>query len=170
MLRNFAASIDKIDEWIGEVISWLVLLLVLVTVYDVLMRYLFQAGSVALQEIEVHLFATNFMLTAGWALLREGHVRVDLLYSRLGTRKRAWVNLLGALFLCIPYCVVVIWAAFPFVIDSWSIQEGSPDPGGLGARYLLKTVIPLAFALILLQALSQAIKNLLIVIEKKKRR
>jgi TRAP-type mannitol/chloroaromatic compound transport system permease small subunit len=154
------------NGWIGDGVSWLSLVLVLVTVYDVFMRYFLREGSVAIQEAEWHLFAMNFMLAGGWTLLKAGHVRVDILYSRFSKHQKAWVDLLGSLVFCIPYCILVIFAAWRFVYDSWSILEGSPDPGGLPALYILKTVMPVAFLLVGLQAVSEAIKNALIILDK----
>jgi TRAP-type mannitol/chloroaromatic compound transport system permease small subunit len=154
------------NVWIGDGVSWLSLVLVLVTVYDVFMRYFLREGSVAIQEAEWHLFAMNFMLAGGWTLLKAGHVRVDILYSRFSKHQKAWVDLLGSLVFCIPYCILVIFAAWRFVYDSWSILEGSPDPGGLPALYILKTVMPVAFLLVGLQAVSEAIKNALIILDK----
>lgn len=160
--RTVVRTIDSINEWVGSGVKWLTLLLVLITVYDVLMRYVFRAGSIYIQESEWHLFAANFMLAAGWTLLNDGHVRVDLIYTRLSDKKKAWIDLFGSIVFLLPYCMLVIWAAWPFVADSWSILEGSPDPGGLPALYLLKTVIPVAFLLLGIQAISQAVKNFFI--------
>ena len=169
ILRSFVRVIDRLNEWIGNGVSWLTLILVLITVYDVMMRYFFRAGSIAIQEAEWHLFAMNFMLAGGWTLLHEGHVRVDLLYARFDKDKKAWIDFLCSLTFCIPYCVLVIFAAWPFVLDSWSIWEGSPDPGGLPGLYILKTVIPVSFLLIGIQAVSEAIKNLFIILKKEGR-
>lgn len=161
--RTVIRTIDTINDWVGSGVKWLTLLLVLITVYDVLMRYVFRAGSIYIQESEWHLFAANFMLAAGWTLLNDGHVRVDLIYTLLDDKKKAWIDFLGSIVFLLPYCMLVIWAAWPFVVDSWSILEGSSDPGGLPARYLLKTVIPVAFLLLAIQAISQAVKNFLLI-------
>jgi TRAP-type mannitol/chloroaromatic compound transport system permease small subunit len=160
--------IDGINDRIGKWVGWLTLLLVLITVYDVIMRYFFRAGSVAIQEAEVHLFAMNFLLAAGWTYLNDGHVRVDILYLRFDPKTKAWIDLLGALFFCVPYCLLVIWAAGPFVMDSWAIRESSPNPGGLPATYVLKATIPVAFFLIAVQAFSQAVKKILFLTGKEK--
>lgn len=151
--------IDKINDKTGEVVSWLALLLVLITVWDVTLRYLFHSGSVAFQELEWHLYAINFLIAAGWTLLKGGHVRIDLFYIRMGNKHKALVDLIGALLFCIPFCLLVIWAGWPFFFSSLSIRECSPDPGGLPARYVLKAMIPIGFALIALQAISEAIKS-----------
>lgn len=89
ILRTLVRVIDAMKGWIGNGVSWLTLLLVLITVYDVMMRYFFRAGSIAIQEAEWHLFAMNFMLAGGWTLLHGGHVRVDFLYTRFGKDKKA---------------------------------------------------------------------------------
>ena len=161
-LEVLIRPIDAANRVAGQVAGWMATALVLFTVYDVLMRYVFKAGSVAIQETEWHLFSANFLLAAGWTLLNQGHVRVDMLYQRFGSRTKAGIDLVGSLLFCVPYCILIIWAAWPFVADSWMLNEGSPDPGGLPARYIIKTIIPVSFGLLGLQALSQAAKNLLV--------
>lgn len=148
--------IDSISEWTGKVTAWLVLAMVLLISYDVAMRYLFHSGSVALQELEWHIFAIIFLFGAAYTLKHDGHVRVDILYrSRfLSNRHRAWVDLVGTLLFLIPFCLLVISGSLPFVGNSFAMSEGSPDPGGLPYRYLLKAAIPLAFGLLLLQGIS----------------
>jgi len=158
-LKALTNVIDGINKVMGAVATLFILLLVLVTMTDVTLRYLFRAGSVAFQELEWHLYAANFVLAAGWTMLKDGHVRIDILYNRGGPRKRAVIDLLGVFLLCIPFCLIVIWSSWPYFINAWSIREGSPDPGGLPARYILKAMIPLGFSLVLLQAFSQAVKS-----------
>ncbi len=161
-LRTLSSAIDRVDEVVGEASSWLVLFLVLVTITDVSLRYLFHAGSVAFQELEWHLYAANFLIAAGWTMLRDGHVRIDIFYSRFGSRGQALVDLLGTLLFCIPFCIVVILAARPFFLNAWSIGEGSPDPGGLPARYILKAAIPVGFGIVVVQSISQVLKALFV--------
>jgi len=153
--------IENIAEWTGRAVSWLVLAMVLLIAYDVTMRYLFQAGSVALQELEWHLFALLFLLGAAYTFKHDGHVRVDIFYHgrRMSDRGRAWIDLLGGLFLLIPFCLLIIISAFPFVETAFVMHEGSPDPGGLPYRFLLKASIPLAFVLILLQGLAHMLRS-----------
>jgi len=166
-LQQAAAWIERLSEFSGRMIAWLVLLLVLLISYDVAMRYLFQGGSVALQELEWHLFALIFLLGAANTLKHDGHVRVDVFYqNRMGKRGRAWVNLLGTLLFLIPFCSLVIVSAWPFVHDAWLFHESSPDPGGLPARWLLKAAIPIGFLLLLLQGLADAIHSLQILLER----
>jgi TRAP-type mannitol/chloroaromatic compound transport system permease small subunit len=159
--RRTAHLIDTANEWIGRAVAWLVLAMVLLVGYDVAMRYLFSRGSVALQELEWHLFAMVFLLGAAYTLKHDAHVRVDVLYhSRWMTpRRRAWVNLVGSLALLVPFCLLVITSSWPFVVDAYIHGEGSPDPGGLPHRWLLKACIPLGFALVLLQGVALALRS-----------
>lgn len=159
-LTTVARWIDRLNEWIGRGAAWLSLLIVLVTASNVLLRYLFRKTSVGFQELEWHLFGPLFMLTAAYTLMRDEHVRVDVFYSRWSPRRRAVVNLAGALLLLIPVCAVVGWTSLSFVAASWAAGEGSPDPGGLPGRYVLKAIIPVSVGLLGLQGLSQALHSL----------
>jgi TRAP-type mannitol/chloroaromatic compound transport system permease small subunit len=161
-VKWISRNIDRLSAGVGRTVSWFTVMMVLVTVYDVLMRYFFKAGSIAIQEAEWHLFSAHFLLAASWALLLNGHVRVDLFHARMAPRQKAWVDFLGGIFFLVPFCAVVVWASIPFVYDSWVSLEGSSDPGGLPARYLLKTIIPVAYILMGFQGGSQIIKNFLI--------
>ncbi len=161
-LDKLANVIDRLNEWFGRLTAWLVVALVLLVCYDVGMRYLFQAGSVALQELEWHIFALIFLLGAANTLKHDEHVRVDVFYqSKWMTRRRqAMVNLLGCLFMLLPFCVLMIISAVPFVEMSFGWAESSPDPGGLPYRWLLKAIIPAGFVLLALQGLSLSIRSL----------
>jgi len=161
-LLPVSAWIDSVNEKVGYASAFLTLFLVFITATDVTLRYLFRAGSVAFQELEWHLYAANFILAAGWTMLKDGHVRIDILYNRLNPRKRALIDLIGTFVFCIPFCIIVIWTSWTFFMNAWVIGEGSPDPGGLPARYLLKATIPLGFGLVFFQALSQAVKAVMV--------
>lgn len=165
-LDRFACAIDGISEWSGRIVAWLVLTMVLVMVWDVGMRYLFQSGSIKLQELQWHLFALLFLLGAAYTLKHDGHVRVDVLLrsSRIGERGRALVDLFGTLLFLLPFCVLVISGSMPFVENSYRFGESSPDPGGLSHRYLIKAAIPLGFALLLLQGLAIVARSLRILL------
>lgn len=159
-MPRLAAGIEALSGLFGRLSAWMVLAMVGIIVYDVAMRYLFQAGSVALQELEWHLFALVFLFAGAYTLREDSHVRVDMIYRsrRLGERGRAWVDLVGILIFLIPFCVLVIWACMPFVQNAYQLGEGSPDPGGLPDRWLLKAAIPFAFSLLLLQGVAMAIR------------
>jgi len=167
MLKTLSHYIDRLNDGIGRLVSWLVLGLVLLVGYDVTMRYLFLSGSVALQELEWHLFSVIFLLGAAYTLQHNDHVRLDLFYQSrfMNHYRRAWVNLVGAVCFLIPFCILIIVSAVPFVQQSLSHMEGSPDPGGLPWRWLLKSAIPLGFALLILQGISEAIKSLQTILE-----
>ena len=107
------------------------------------------------------LFAIIFLVGAAYTLRQDGHVRVDLFYARFSPRTKAWVNFFGSLIFLIPFCLVVIWSSKVFVSESYRIGEISPDPGGLPARFVLKTAIPVGFLLLMLQGLSLALQSLL---------
>ena len=156
--------IDWINEKVGFAISWLTALLVLVVCFNVFTRRILDTTPVSMQELEWHLFALIFLFGAAFTLKHDRHVRVDLVYARLGPKGKAWVNLLGSLLFLVPFCGFVIWASVDFVRFSFMDGEGSPNPGGLPGRYVLKACIPMAFALLLLQGLSLAGRSLLVIL------
>ena len=132
------------------------------------MRYLFRSGSIGLQELEWHLFSIIFLIGAAYTLKHDEHVRLDILYQSkfLNDRSRAWIDVFGALFLLLPFCLLIIISAWPFVSQAYIHHEASPDPGGLPARWLIKTMIPAGFCMLLLQAIAEIIKKLSIALEK----
>ncbi len=157
------ALIESLTEWVGRMAAWLVLALVLLICYDVAMRYLFQQGSVALQELEWHLFALIFLLGSAYTLKHDEHVRVDIVYQSrfMSDKKRAWVNILGTLFFLFPFCILALTTSWPFVENAFYYNEGSPDPGGLPYRYLLKGSLLVAFGLLVLQGMANLLSNVL---------
>jgi TRAP-type mannitol/chloroaromatic compound transport system permease small subunit len=164
MIKTIINAIDSLNEHIGRAASWLVLAMVLLICYDVAMRYFFQQGSVALQELEWHLFALIFLLGAAYTLKHNNHVRVDILYQShyLSDRHRALINILGTLFFLLPFCILILITAWPFVNNAYFYQEGSPDPGGLPYRYLLKGSLLIAFSLLILQGIAELLRSYLI--------
>lgn len=166
IIRRTANAIENISEWTGRLTAWLVLAMVLLISYDVAMRYIFNSGSVALQELEWHLFALVFLLGAGYTLRHDEHVRVDIFYraARLNDRHRALIDLFGGLFFLLPFGLAIIVSAWPFVHNAYLYSEGSPDPGGLPYRWILKAGILAGFGLLLLQGIADIIRNLLKVI------
>ena len=159
--------IDQLNDRVGRATSWLTAVMVVVTTSDVLLRYVFNTSFVFIQELEWHLFAVLFLMAAGYTHLKGNHVRVDILYTRLSPRRQALVDLVFGLLFLFPTCFLLIKSSLPFVAHSWAVLEGSPDPGGLPARYLLKAVIPVGFILIGLQGISETIKNTYIVLRGK---
>lgn len=153
------AIIDKLVKYIGTLVSWLTLLLVIVIVIDVTLRYLFNTTSAASFELEWHLFAVIFLLGAAYTLQQDKHVRVDVFYHRFSEKTKAWVNLIGTLLLLLPFCAVAFWESLSFVDYSFAVRETSPDPGGLPARYLIKSAIPIGFFLLGLQGINLLMKS-----------
>jgi TRAP-type mannitol/chloroaromatic compound transport system permease small subunit len=161
LLRNVCGWIDGLNTWVGRFVSWTTALVVAVVFFDVVMRYAFNISSVFTQELEWHLFAFIFLMGAGNTLLKDGHVRVDIFYQRMTPKAKAWINLLGVLFFLIPGCLMIILTSLNFVNASFSMMEGSPDPGGIPYRWVLKACIPAGFVLILIQGLSLGINSFL---------
>ena len=162
-LEKIVRIIDGLSDKIGYLVGWLTTIMVLVVFYDTFMRYVFQKGNVALQELEWHLFAVVFLIGAAYTLKQGGHVRVDIIYLKLSDKAKAWIDLLGTFVFLIPFSIMVILSTKGFIVNSWSVREVSPDPGGLPARYILKTMIPLGFSLLLVQGLSEACKSFMII-------
>jgi len=158
MLKSFIYLVDSLNEVIGRLTAGLVLLLVLIIIFEVSNRYLFNVSSNTLQELQWHLFSLIFLLGAADTLKYDAHVRVDIIYHRLSERSQAWINLIGILFLLIPFCGLVVESSWWFVSEAYRDQEISPD-GGLPYRFLLKAAIPIGFSLLILQGLANALKH-----------
>ncbi len=155
--------IEQLSEWSGRLVAWLTFAMVIVTFVVVLLRYLFDLGSIALQESISFMHALVFMLGAAYTLRHEGHVRVDIFYRRFGVRGRAWVDLLGVLFLLVPVTLFICWVSWDYVASSWSLLEGSREAGGLPGVFLLKSVIPLMALLLLLQGSAMGLRALAVI-------
>ncbi len=163
-MKRLCRWIDTLNTWVGRVVSWATLLVVLVVFSDVVMRYLFNTSYVFTQELEWHLFGFIFLMGAGYTLLRDGHVRVDIFYQRLTPKGQAWINLLGVLLMLLPGCYLVIVTSSGYAHTAWATMEGSSDPGGIPFRFLLKSCIPAGFALLALQGVSLGLKSLMTII------
>jgi TRAP-type mannitol/chloroaromatic compound transport system permease small subunit len=159
MLRELARTIDRAQDAFGRGLAWLMLVMVLVVFTDVLMRYLFRRSYVWAQELEWNLFAITYLMAAGYVMLWDEHVRVDMLYSRLTVRQKAWLDFVLLWVFFFPSVLMVIYTTWPFFRNSLAVWEGSPDPGGIPLRWALKGVIIVAFVILAIQGLSQAIKN-----------
>lgn len=170
-IQGFIHGIELFIEKTGRAISWLVVALVILICYDVAMRYLFQQGSVALQELEWHLFALIFLLGGAYTLKHDDHVRVDIFYQSryLSDRGRAWISIIGTVLFLFPFCLLILITSWPFVENAFLYNEGSPDPGGLPYRYLLKSAILIGFAMLMLQGIAEILKNVHILRHKESR-
>lgn len=159
MLRELARKIDAFQEQIGRAVSWLMFAMVVVVFSDVVMRYAFSESSVFTQELEWHLFGLVYLLAAGYTLLYDEHVRIDIFYAKFSPRARAWLDFVMFFVMFFPACLLVLYTTWPFVKASFEVNEGSPDPGGVPFRWAYKGVILVGFGLLTLQGVSQAIKN-----------
>ena len=160
----FARRVDRLNERLGSAVAWLALAMVLIGAYNAVARYLGRfigrdLSSNTYVELQWYLFSVLFLLGAAWALKRDGHVRVDVVYGHLPPRARAWIDVAGTLLLLLPFCALMLALAWPYVANSVAVREGSPDPGGL-ARWPIKALIPASFALLFLQGLSELTKRL----------
>ena len=148
--------IERFIDLVGRATSWIALAIVLLMATNVLLRYLFRTGSVWSQELEWHLLVPLVLFGMSYALAQGEHVRVDIVYARFSERTRAIVDLVSAL-ACIVVSAIIIWLSIQYVEQSYVIDERSSDPGGLPYRYLLKALIPIGFALLLVQGVATAI-------------
>jgi len=166
-LLRWSRIIDRLTESLGKLINGLVLVMIVVGVWNVIGRYLGQAigqnlSSNALIETQWYCFSLVFLLGGGYALKHNEHVRMDVLYNHWSPRRRAIANVIGGLLFLLPFCGLMLWFSWSPVVSSWQIGEVSPDPGGL-PRYPIKTFIPIGLALLMLQGVSETIKNVAIV-------
>jgi len=154
-MLTLATRLEAINRFIGKTIAWLALAMVLITVVVVIERYLFESGSIRLQESITFMHALVFMLAAAYTLAAGDHVRVDIFYSTLSPRAQAWVDLLGSLFLLLPFCVFLLWSSWGYVAVSWDIKEASQEAGGLPYPFipLMKSAIPVTALLLAGQGL-----------------
>jgi len=157
-IMNLADRIDRLNAAIGRTAAWACLFVVAVQFIVVVMRYAFGAGSIWLSESIVYAHAALFMLAAAWTLRENGHVRVDVFYADASPRRKALIDLIGALLLLLPFMLLLLFFAIPYVARSWAIFESSRETSGIPGVFLLKTLIPLFAVLMALQGVSQAIR------------
>ncbi|MEP3475146.1 MAG: TRAP transporter small permease subunit [Hyphomicrobiales bacterium] len=160
LLKKLADIIDQINSFVGKAVSWLVVIMVLNVFLVVVLRYVFSIGWVWMQELYVWTHATIFMLGAGYTLLHEGQVRIDLIYRTASARYKALVNIFGSLFFALPLMFLLFSRSVPMVERSFQSLEKSAEAGGLPALYILKAVIPLFCILFGLQFISLIIRSL----------
>jgi len=160
-LAALARAIDRLNSVIGQATAWLALIMVLVQFLVVVLRYVFGLGSIWMQESIIYMHGLLFMVGAGYTLLHDGHVRVDVFYREATRRRKAWVNLLGSVFFLIPFCILILWVSFPYVQNAWRVMEGSKETSGIQGVYLLKTVILVFGGLVILQGISIIARSVL---------
>lgn len=163
-LLRLAAGIDRLNRLVGRTVAVLCGLMVAVGAFNALARagekrLGLSIASNAYVELQWYLFSLVFLLGAAYTLARNGHVRVDVLYGRLGPRGRVWIDLVGTLLFLLPFCVFALWFCWPSVMHSFETLEQSPDPGGL-PRYPIKAAILVSFVLLFLQGISECAKRI----------
>jgi len=159
-LEKLVTGIDAFTTYLGKLLIWVCLGTMIATCVVVLMRYLFNAGNIIfVQESITYMHATVFLLASGWALQRNGHVRVDVFYRNFSPTTKAWVDSIGTLVFLLPLCVFLFLASLGFVELSWSTKESSADAGGIPLVYLLKTLIPVMCVVLGLQGVAELVRN-----------
>lgn len=160
------STIDRITDMTGRMVSWLTLVMVLVTMVTVVLRYYFESGSIALQESITYLHGLVFMLGIAFTLQRGGHVRVDIFYRGFSPSGKALVDLIGGLLFLLPVSLLIFFFSWDYVAASWAIGETSEERSGIAAIYLLKTLLLLMPATLLLQGVAEILKNALVLMGK----
>lgn len=160
MLEKLERFFDTIADYIGYLCSFLMIAMMLNIFYDVFMRYLFKSGSIAMQEMEWHLFSVIILLGTSYALKEESHVRVDVLYTHFSEKKKALINIIGVFTFIMPIALLVALGSVEFVMEAFSTHEVSGDPGGLTHRWILKAFIPASFWLLIFMSIGYVIKNI----------
>ncbi len=157
-LLAFSRAIDALNEKVGKTAAWLILVAVLVSTINALIRYTFNTSSNAWLELQWYLFAGTFLLCAPWTLKCNEHIRIDVVTGRFSPRVHAWIDIICGIFFLIPMCLVILWSAVPFAWESIVTWENSSNAGGL-IVWPAKILIPIAFSLLLLQGISEIIKR-----------
>ncbi len=163
-LARLADRLDMFIDRVGRITGWCSFALVCVMTFNVLLRYLFRTGSVAMQELEWHLMAPICLLGLSYALLHDGHVKVDILYGRFPPHVRRIIDFISML-LIVLVVAILVYLSLPYVEQSFRIGEKSPDPGGLTHRWILKAMLPLGFALLLIQSFACMLRAWVAVID-----
>ena len=161
-MRKTFGFLELLIKWVGHLAGFALAALILLVVYDALMRYIFQSGSIALQELEWHLFDVVIMLGIAYTLQRASHVRVDIFYDQYSDKMRHIVNIIGAIFFILPFSLMIIYVGFDFVLLSFEQLESSSNPGGLSYRYIVKSLLPVAFVLLIVQTLIEVYKEFML--------
>lgn len=159
-MQRLASSLDAVNRGVGAVVRWLALAMVLLQFSVVVLRYVYGVSFVFLGEGVLYMHAALFMLGAGYTLLVDAHVRVDIFYSRLTPRRRALVDVAGVLVFLLPSMAMLAWASWPSVRNSWAVYEGAMSVGGIPASFLLKSLIPAFCALLAVQGIACLLRDL----------
>lgn len=158
-LLSVSRGIDAVNERIGKAAIWLVLLMTIISSGNAVMRYTVNYSSNGLLEIQWYLFAMVFLLCAGYTLLRNEHVRIDVVAGKLSPRGQAWIDIVGTLLFMLPMALLILTLSWPIFMNAWNSGEMSSNPGGL-IRWPARLMIPVGFLLLVLQGVSELIKRI----------
>jgi len=158
LLLAVSRAIDALNERVGRLVLWLVLVMVLVSSGNALSRYAFNLSSNAWLELQWYLFAAVFLLCSGYTLLHNEHIRIDVVSSRLSRRTRVWIDIFGTLFFLFPLSITIMWLSWPIFMNAWVSGEMSSNAGGL-IRWPARLLVPVGFFLLTLQGVSELIKR-----------
>lgn len=158
-MLGFSRGVDALGAFFGRIADWMVLAACAISAGNAFIRYGFSWSSNAWLEVQWYLFAGTVMLGAAYTLRRNEHVRVDLVFGAVGARTRLWIDILGIIFFLLPGMLLLTWMTWPFFLDAWMRNEGSPNAGGL-LRWPVKILMPIGFALVSLQGLSELVKRI----------
>ncbi len=154
--------LGKFIDLVGSFCSLIMILMVLNVFYDVVMRYFFNDVSIGMQELEWHLFAAMFMLGIGYTFKVDGHVRVDIFYDNMSLNSQAIINIFGAIFFALPITLLILYYGWSYALDAYQMGEGSPDPGGLPHRWIVRAVIPASSIFLLLSIIYVTLNNIML--------
>lgn len=158
LLLRLSGAIDRLNALVGRGATWLVLVITVISAGNAVVRYAFNASSNAWLEVQWYLFAAVFLMCAGYTLLNNEHIRIDVVAGRFSRRTQAWIDVIGGLFFLLPMAVLILWMSWPLFVTSFISGEMSSDAGGL-PRWPAKLLIPAGFALLTLQGVSEIIKR-----------
>lgn len=164
-INSIADKIGAFSVAVGKAGSLILPILILTILINVILRYVFNIGLVELEEVQWHLNAIVVMSCLAYTYQADEHIRVDIFHNRFSPKRRAWVEILGILFLFFPYVILVAWHAWGITSYSWSLREGSPMPSGLPARYIIKGVMALGLSLLALQGVAILFRNIAFLID-----
>ena len=158
MLLRFSRAIDWLNTQIGKYVIWLILASTVISGVNAVVRKVFNMSSNAYLEVQWYLFAASFMIAAGYTLLNQEHVKIDVVYSRWSKRTQIWIDIIGFVFFLTPICLAILWYGIPFFLQGYRSGEMSSNSGGL-IRWPVYAMIPLGFTLLMLQGWSELIKR-----------
>lgn len=163
VVETVVMRLDAVTTAIGKAAAWLSVAMVIIVFFIVMARYLFNNGSIVLQELVTYLHAAMFIGVSAYALKMDAHVRVDVFYRNFNPVTKGWINLFGVLFFLFPVIIVVGWYSVDYVLSSWRIREHSQEAGGMPALFLMKSLIFVFVGLFFLQGLAELGRNMLLI-------